>query len=302
MNLISLVNSRLGLPLGVFLANALPERAAHRLARVLAASTARQRQLPVTQAVRSNQAVVRGTRYEDPALDGAVKAVLANAAVGYVDLFRALSGGTEALVRRCEMDDSLIAGFREGAAKGKGVIAVSAHMSSFDMLLLTLAARGYRVQALSYADPQGSYRVQNTLRRRFGLDLTPISLPSLRKAVRNLRQGGIVLTGIDRPAAEGEELLFFGQQARLPVGHARLALATGAQILVGVVQSGGIGQYRAIAADLIDPRGQDASLDGARHLAQKVLSVIEGYVRERPEEWLMFFPVWPQAIPVGEGR
>jgi KDO2-lipid IV(A) lauroyltransferase len=302
MNLISLVNSRLGLPLGVFLANALPERAAHRLARGLAASTARQRQLPVTQAVRSNQAVVRGKRYEDPALDGAVKAVLANAAVGYVDLFRALSGGTEALVRRCEMDDSLVAGFREGAARGKGVIAVSAHMSCFDMLLLTLAARGYRVQALSFADPQGSYRVQNTLRRRFGLDLTPISLPSLRKAVRNLRQGGVVLTGIDRPAAEGEDLLFFGQQARLPVGHARLALATGAQILVGVVQSGGIGQYRAFGAGLIDPRGQDASMDGARYLAQKVLSVIEGYVRKRPEEWLMFFPVWPQAIPVGEGR
>ncbi len=302
MNLVSLVNSRLGLPLGVLLANALPERTAHRLARGLAASTARQRHLPVTQAVRSNQAVVRGVSYEDPALDEAVEAVLANAAVGYVDLFRALAGGTEALVRGCEMDESLIAGLREGAARGKGVIAVSAHMSCFDMLLLTLATRGYRAQALSYADPQGSYLIQNTLRRRFGVDLTPISVASLRRAVRNLRQGGIVLTGVDRPEAGGEELLFFGERARLPIGHARLALATGAQILIGIVQSDENGHYRAVGEDLIDPGRQAASSNGARDLAQRVLSVIEGHVRKRPDEWLMFFPLWPETIPAGEGR
>lgn len=296
MNLVDLANSRLGPPLGILLARVLPGRTAYRLADSMAAATARRAELPVVHAVRSNQAVVRGLAYDHPELGLAVEQVLRNAARGYVDLFRAMAGGPEALVSSCEADDSLMTLLDRGLARGRGVIAVSAHMSCFDMFLLSLAARGYQAQALSYADPKGSYRVQNTLRRRYGLDLTPISPHALRSAMRWLRDGGLVLTGVDRPAPEGEELDFFGRKARLPIGHARLSIHTGAPILVGVVQSAGDHRYRVLGKALIDPKEEALERGDAVPLAQRAIAVLEDCIRGRPEEWLMFFPVWPVVL------
>jgi lauroyl/myristoyl acyltransferase len=30
------------------------------------------------------------------------------------------------------------------------------------------------------------------------------------------------------------------------------------------------------------------------HNARRVLSIIEGWVAERPDQWLMYYPVWPE--------
>ena len=40
-------------------------------------------------------------------------------------------------------------------------------------------------------------------------------------------------------------MTFFGHEARLPVGHAKLALDTGAQMVVGLSHCTGDGQYQA---------------------------------------------------------
>ncbi len=107
-----------------------------------------------------------------------------------------------------------------------------------------------------------------------------------------------MLTGIDRPDPAGESLSFLGRQARLPVGHARLALRSGAAILAGAVMPSGDGRYRVMAAGLIEPkRGEGNEPRRAVRLAQQALALIEPLVRARPEEWLMFFPLWPELIP-----
>jgi lauroyl/myristoyl acyltransferase len=112
---------------------------------------------------------------------------------------------------------------------------------------------------------------------------------------------GLVLTGVDRPDVGGEELTFFGRKVRLPVGHARMALRTGAKIVVGVVQrvSGG---YHVTGPRIIEPiRSGDTRRD-VLQLAQHVIDILAGYIRERPEEWMMFLPVWPGEIPTASPR
>lgn len=297
MSLVELVNSWIGPLLGMLLARILPRRTAYWLADALAAATARRGNLALVQAVRSNQAVVRGLGYDHPALGLAVEQVLRNAARGYVDLFRAMAGGVEGLVESCVFDEDLDKLIRNAQQAGRGGIAVSAHLSCFDMLLLSLSARGLPPQALSYSNPRGSYRVQNALRRRFGVDLTPLSPQALRQAIRRLRRGGIVITGVDRPAPEGEELVLFGRRARLPIGHARLAIHTGSPILIVTCRSDGERGYRAGAKALIDPKEYAGGKGDTVALAQHVASLLEECIRERPEEWFMFFPVWPETLP-----
>jgi lauroyl/myristoyl acyltransferase len=92
-------------------------------------------------------------------------------------------------------------------------------------------------------------------------------------------------------------LTFFNRKVVLPVGHARLALRTGANILIGGVQAEGGGYYRGICADFIEPKSTGNERSDVLSLAQHIISVMEDMIRSNPEEWLMFYPVWPDVIP-----
>lgn len=285
--------SGLGLPLAMFLARVLPERPLLRLARALADRAALESS-PAVQAVRRNQAVARGLAPDDPSVQRAVQSVFRSAGRGHVALFRALARGRQELLRACEVSPELLSRMETALERRRGLILVGPHISAFDFFLLTVGARGYSGQALSPPMPTTSYRLQNRLRTQYGTQTTPISVESLRMAIKRLRAGGLVLTGLDRPIAEPEGLTFFGRTTYLPLGYARLAVRTGAALLPGAVIPIGPGRYRTIAGELIYPPSA-TSEEAARRLAQQALDQIEPIVREYLDEWLMFFPVWVGA-------
>jgi KDO2-lipid IV(A) lauroyltransferase len=177
------------------------------------------------------------------------------------------------------------------------MLAVSGHLSCFDMVLLTLAQYGYPIQGLSYANPHGSYLVQNAIRIRSGLDLTPITPQALRTALHRLRNGGIAMTAVDRPVEEGEMLELCGRAARLPVGHARLAIMARARVMVAVCQSAGGAKYRVVPGEILDSTAYEKRGDGPKRLAQDVIKILEPFIRSRPGEWMMFYPLWPDVQP-----
>jgi lauroyl/myristoyl acyltransferase len=292
VNLVSFANSRLGPGAGMVLSGLLPRPLAYRLADWLTARVAARPHLETVRAIRANQAVVRGLPADSPALDGHVAEVLRNAGRGYTDLFRSLVRGTDSLLQACSLDPAFESNLRAGLATGRGVIAVGAHTSSFDLFLVSLLVRGYSALGIAHREIQGSYFVLNRMRRDHGLEAMPVSVQALRAAIRRLRGGGLVITGVDRPVPEGEELTFFGRPARLPIGHARLALLTDSLIIAGACRSDGPGRYRVVGSDLIDPRKVLKPGQGEKDIAQHVISLLEDYIRSRPEEWLMYFPVW----------
>lgn len=292
MSLVSIANSIVGPRIGIAAVGVLPRRVAYRLGEAIARRVAAGNG-PLPSAVRANQAVVRGLDPADPALRPAVEEVIRCAAIGYVDLFKAMAGGPKVLRESCDMDPQVREWFEESRHEGRGLMAVSAHMSCFDMILLSLPGYGFPIQGLSYANPRGSYLVQNAIRIQHGLDLTPITPQALRTALHRLKTGGTAMTAVDRPVEGGEMLEFFGRPACLPVGHARLAIMARARVLVAVCQSEGRARYRIAPGGLLDSAAYARRGDGPRQLAQDVLSILEPFIRARPEEWLMFFPVWP---------
>jgi len=295
MDVNTIAKSSFGPFVAFTLARILPRSLAYWVADRVTVHLSRNESSEMIQAIRSNQAVVQSLAKEDPGLDKAVWNVLRNAGRCQVDLYKAIGGGPKAIIRSCDMDESLAKGLQKGEESGRGLIVVGAHMSNFDMFLLSIHSRGIQAQILSYPNPQGSYRVQNHIRKRFGLDLEPTSMKSLRKAFRTLSSGGIVATGVDRPGLGGEPLVFFGKDAVLPVGHARLAVRTGSPVLAGVVQNVGRGKYIAIGSPLFEPGSSGDEKKDTLDLAQRVLEWFEGRIRVKPEEWLMFYPVWEDA-------
>ncbi len=295
---ISVATSRLGPVLGVMIGRFLPTEASNWLADQLAAWAAARPENSFVRAVRANQAIVRGLRFDDPSLTDVAFRVFKNAAYGYLTFFRGLARGRERLADKCAVDPKFLANLHRAREEGRGVFIVGPHMGNFDIGLVALQRHGFNPLVLTYRTPRGSYVVDNALRQSYGVELTPISLRSLRATVKRLTQGAQVLTLVDRPDSKGELLRFFGRSARMPTGHVRLALQTDSYVQVGAALKDGASHYRIVPGPMLDPRVDDGESVGeaVRRVAENVLRSMEPFIRRRPDEWLMFKPVWPGAL------
>lgn len=292
MRLFQLATSRFGPPIVIALCRLLPLPWAYRLGEWLVSLVQRRQDLPFIQGLRTNLAVLHGAPETGPIVDAALAEVLHNMAHSYVDLFRAVNGTLEQFYAACPLDPATVEAVEACRANGQGLILVGAHTCSFDMMLLALRQHFPSIQALTQSEPVGSSVIMNDIRVRFGIEVTPISRPALRQAIERLRNGGVVAIACDVPGDSGEMLSFFDHEARLPVGHARLALDTGAQMVVGVSHCVGDGQYRAEVA--LAPRPQSTGNKRADAIcwAQSTLNTMEGFLRRWPDQWLMPLPIW----------
>jgi len=297
MTLNEFINSQIGPFAGAFIGRVLTRKQAFRFAEFIAARLAANEDSALYKAVRSNLAVVKGIPYSSPELDGGVGKVLQNAAHGYVDWYRMMASGLDDIETLCEIDETIIDSALEAQSNGHGVVFAGGHISNFNLFLLLLAKRGFPIQVLSFARSEGSHRSDTILRERFGIDATPISFESLRQAFHRLSNNGFVLTGVDRPDVGGSKLTFFNRKVVLPIGHARLAIRSGAHMIIGVVREVADGRYRVTAPPILKPEITGNIKKDTIALAQRAAGILEGYIRSEPEDWLMFLPVWPEVIP-----
>jgi len=293
----SIAMSRWGPAIGLSIVRMIPYRIAYAAGKLLARWVSLSPHAPMNRAIRANQAVVRDLPYDDPRLNHVVYEVMKMNARGFVDFFKAIAGGEKAVKQACVIDEPLKSYIESWVGEDRGLVLIGPHLLGFDIFMLYLGILGYPIQAISYPDPRGSYVAQNTLRRRFGFNITPLSVQTLREGLRTLQRNEVVMTAVDRPGLGGEPMKFFGRDVVLPVGHTRLAVKTNSRVVAGVPYLDENGIYHGMAAAVFEPPNTgDEKLD-AHEIAQRVLETFEIYIRKWPGNWLMFYPVWPDVIP-----
>jgi len=300
MRLQDLTSSRPATRIGIFIGRYTPRWLGYGLVRALSGMIARQKP-QIYRTVQANLRHILGPEADDATLHEMTRHVFSHAGQTYYDFFHVIDQPPEVLAGAVRIPETIVAFVRSEMARGQGVLLLGAHMSNFDLLGLSVGARGLPIQMLSLANPRAGFHLMNYLRAKAGYDITPITPRSLRAAIRRLKSGGIVLTGMDRPIPEDRELIeFFGQLAYLPVGPVRLALMTGATVIMGSCYYEPDEGYALKVTGPIEmirtgDRRQDI-LANARRLA----AILEEHVRAHPEQWLMFHPFWPEQPGSGK--
>lgn len=239
---------------------------------------------------------VMGPEVDEKRLHRLVRQVFHNNARNDYDLWHLVSQGPEAIRAAVHIPPDAWAHLEQARQRGKGRIIAGTHTGNFDLSILALVAHGLEVQVLGLADPPtGGFDLMDQMRARSGVHLTSINVQTLREAVKRLRGGGTVLTGVDRPVGDVEPTVeFFGRPAPLPTGHVRLALKTDAAILVaGPYRDPQLGNVTRLSPPLEMVRTGDRDEDLRVNL-RRVTDWLEKYIRAHPEQWAMFLPVWPE--------
>lgn len=288
MSFESFSNSRAGIGAALAVSRALPPSAGHGMARLAGRVLASSPDRPMTAAIRANQWIVSGRTLTPDELDSATRAVLAHAGRALYDLYH-LRPGREAIMRLVDADETFE---RVLGMAGRGpVVIAGCHLGNFDLLGQALGYNGWPAQVLSVPNPNGGYEWQNELRELSGLEVTPVTMESLKRAARRLADGGIVVTGIDRPLPQPEARLdFFGEPSPVPLLPARLAMRAHAPIVVIAAPLLADGRYHLIASEPIEMVGADPVAN-----ARRALAIAEEFIARYPRQWVMPHAVWPHV-------
>ena len=283
-----------------FLGKILPRRIGLGIATIIGTFWGSLKFTPLIKAIRANQWVLHNQQLTKKELNTLPRVVFRSAAKCFFDYFYYLQR-PEKLEKAIDFSPEAEATIQR-IADQEPCVVVCPHLSNFDLMGYALSLNGVKVQVLTHPKPVATYEMQNKLRGKFGMTITPMTLSAFREARKRLRAGGSILTGLDRPLEEGYrekyQPNFFGQPAHLPVAYVRMALEANAPVFVFAAAYLPNGKYYLVGSPPIYMKKKDNLEEEILFNAHQVLKEAEIIIKKYPQQWAMFYPVWPQFLGV----
>ncbi len=215
----------------------------------------------------------------------------ANYAVYLVDFLRLASTTPDEVRQRVLFDewDTL-----QACRSGHGIVFVTMHFGSWDLGAAILALNGFPIAVI--ADRFRNERLNRLVlgsREHLGMTIIPADRmgPGILRA---LRRNDVVAVLADIPAPErGVKVEFFGGTVAVSDGPARLALRTGASVVVGALPR--IARWTDRVAGVIAPVAFTATGEteaDVRTLTQAIFAHMEQVIRRYPDQWYIFRHLW----------
>jgi len=182
----------------------------------------------------------------------------------------------------------------DGMATGKGVIMALPHVGSWEFGGAFLATQGLPMTAVAErVEPPELFEFMMAQREAMGLIVVPLDESTPSAIMATLRNGGLVGLLSDRDlTGKGIDVEFFGEKATMPAGPATLALRSGAALVTGAVYSGPGADHRAVVQPPLDTTRHGSFRADVTRLTQAIATRFEGLIRQAPEQWHVFQPLW----------
>lgn len=253
---------------------------------VVAALMPRQRAV-----VRANLRHVLGPDASESELDRLAHRTYGHMLKNYFDLFRIPRLRPEQIRRMVTVDGMENVTAALGA--GRGAIICSVHYGAVDVTAQCVSTLAMKMTGpAEHVKPEKLYRYLTGVRSSHGVRLLP-SDGVLSELFRALRRNEIVALAVDRDTTKsGRTVEFFGAPACLPDGAAQLALRTGAPLIPAFARRTRDNRFRIVIEPPIwldSTRDRGAAVEAGM---RRLLPVVEKRLREDPEQWVMFSPIW----------
>jgi len=187
---------------------------------------------------------------------------------------------------------------RAARERGNGAIIVTAHLGHWELGGLLLAQQGLPLTVITLEEPQNELtRWRDEHRQRPGLKTVAVGPGhafSFVEIVQALRKNELIAMLVDRPyAGTGVPVNFCDRPTEFSSAPALLWQHTNAAVIPAFVLSNPTGRYTAFAEPALPfTRGPDPNRDLVRN-TQILASHFEYIIRQRPDQWFNYVPIWP---------
>jgi lauroyl/myristoyl acyltransferase len=189
---------------------------------------------------------------------------------------------------------------RPAIATGRGVIMLSVHFGNPEIVGQGLIPLGIKVLALTEPlDPPRLSRLMDRLRSSHGHEFAPVGVGSVKRVLKTLKQGGVVVLMGDRDIkGPRQKLPFLGCEAWMPTGPFEVAVRTGA-IVIPSFSYRRRDKFEALMEEPLDIKNTGDMEADARDGALQFLSRFELHLRKEPGQWAVLERVWndPELKP-----
>lgn len=294
LNLQDLINSRLAANLGLNIVGMMPPRFGAILANLAANVLARPGQ-PMAETVRMNQWVVHGMKAGNEELDRIVRETFRCRALSIYDLFHNMRNA-DAMQQMVDFGPDFESMIERNLSRKEGTIILVTHTSAFELVGITAGLQGMQGFGLTNPDQSGGYQWHDEIRARYGIKAVPTTMSAMKQATNYLKDGATVITGLERPLPQSKyKPVFFGRPTSLPVHYVTLAIRADVPVVVVAVRRKSEGGYSIIRSDFIRVERYKDRREELYCNAERILTYAEEFIRQAPEQWGMFYPLWPEV-------
>jgi phosphatidylinositol dimannoside acyltransferase len=216
-----------------------------------------------------------------------------NHAKAYADLMQLPSAHVESMRPLLEIKG--LEHLEEARALGKGVLVVSCHMGSYEVVAAiwsaTLTPVSFFAEEL---EPRALFEWYRDTRARLGISVLTLDYGGIRKVLEALREQEMVITAIDRDiTGTGYLMPFFGKLAPIPLGPAAIALRLGTPLFPVCVYRLADDTYMAEGGPLVYAKSTGNARADQVRATEEVLKHIERFIQQHPEQWHVPHRIWP---------
>lgn len=177
-------------------------------------------------------------------------------------------------------------------AAGRRMILFSGHLANWE--IAALAAAQYGIDVAQVYRAANNRLVDRTIRRFRGAHGEFIPKEAVgRRAVAALRRGAHLSILVDQKLNEGIAVPFFGRPAMTSPALALLALRFGCDVLPVRIERLNGARFRLTVYPPLPLPDTGNRTDDVAALMKAVNATLEGWIRERPEQWFWLHRRWP---------
>lgn len=222
-----------------------------------------------------------------------------NSLKNYFDLFRGHALDEAGVYAQLESVEGL-SHLDEAIALGKGIAGGSAHFGNFNMFVHLTAVYLHKqhevVVPVERLKPEAVLKLVTKQRAAQGIELVPSDTAG-RVLLKKLRAGAILGLAVDLdPTHTGPVVNFFGAPAQLPDGAAVLAIKFNAPLVLAFNRRLDNNKCAVVIEPPLElERTGDLAKDSVAAV-EKIVARMEHWIRQYPEQWILFSPVWQEDI------
>jgi KDO2-lipid IV(A) lauroyltransferase len=197
---------------------------------------------------------------------------------------------------RIEADHSTIERWACIVRDAGPVLGFGAHLANWELAAIGMSGQG-RLSATAMRTPRIRAIAEELIRirARAGCNPIPTGPHALRQIKGALERGAVVGMLVDQYQANGVDVVFFGRRCRMNPILVRLARMFDAQIYGGRIIRLPDRRFRYEIVGPITPARDTAGKIEISGTVQIIASIIEGWIREHPEQWMWTHRLWRES-------